>query len=108
MTDVVGPQEHLVVSTDVRDGVGMVTVAGEIDLESVGSFIDPLLAMAADGIDEFVLDVSGITFIDSTGLSALVRLTRAGRGTKVRLSRVTERLSELLRMTGLDEVIEVE
>ena len=108
MTEVMGPYDHVVIATEIRDGVAMVSVAGEIDLDSVGQFIDPLLAMAADGVSEFVLDVSGISFIDSTGLSALVRLTKAGGGTNVRLTGVTDRFAELLRMTGLDEIIVAE
>ncbi len=53
-----------------------VHLSGDLDLESAGS-----LRALAESLDpscrQVVLDLSGVTFIDSTGISALVGLHRS-------------------------------
>jgi anti-anti-sigma factor len=88
---------------------GEVTVAsitGEMDLASVPlleSLLDPL--PPSDG-SVVVLDLVGVTFLDSSGLSLLVRLNRrivAGAG-HLRLVCSAPTL-RLLRLTGMDQVL---
>jgi len=57
----------------------------------------------------FVVDVGAVTFIDSSGLGALVDLAtraRAGGGTVV-LAHPDRRILRLLELTALDRVFEV-
>jgi anti-anti-sigma factor len=61
------PLEH-----GARDGGYLVAVAGELDLASVPELRAALEAAAQSGLP-VVLDVSDVTFIDSTALGALLR-----------------------------------
>lgn len=51
------------------------------------------------------VDAAAVTFLDSSGLSVLVRLARdaAERGVPLRLVAVSPRVAELLAATGVDE-----
>jgi anti-sigma B factor antagonist len=80
------------------------TVAGELDLASVELFLSQARA-ALDG-SVLTLDCAGLTFIDSTGLGALVRLREEarGRGSDVVLTRVPSQVSRILDLTGLSQI----
>ena len=58
-------------------------LTGEIDLNTTRELTAPLGELVGVATDAAVIDVSGVTFIDSTGLGALVktseRLRRDGR-----------------------------
>ena len=63
----------------VRRVDGRVAVTGEIDLSSALRFTDDVLA-AADGTSGTLeLDLSGVTFMDSSGLQALITVVQAVR-----------------------------
>jgi len=53
----------------------------------------------------FTIDLSGVTFIDSSGLAMLVRIRRAATdaGMDLRLAGTPPRVRQLLEITGLDE-----
>ncbi len=90
--------------TSSIDGVPVVSVVGEIDLKSA----DTLRVELGDGLATagpfVVVDLSEVTFIDSSGLKALEdsRQRAAVAGTSVALACGQERLIRLLRITGLD------
>ncbi|HSD80565.1 MAG TPA: STAS domain-containing protein, partial [Solirubrobacteraceae bacterium] len=60
----------------------LIAVSGEIHVSTAPEFSHLLNAAIGEGKDQVVLDLSGVEFIDSTGLSVLLnglrRVTRAG------------------------------
>lgn len=82
-----------------RDADGALILAGEID-----SYTAPDLAerLAADPPVE-VLDVAGVTFIDSSGLRVLVEVhqARAARGSRLVLRAPSAPVQRLLEISGL-------
>src|SRR4051812_19022257 len=82
-----------------RDDAGALVLAGEID-----SYTAPDLAerLAADPPTE-VVDVAGVTFIDSSGLRVLVEAhqTRAARGSRLVLRAPSVAVQRLLEISGL-------
>ena len=54
------------------DGIPVVTVAGEIDMSNAGRFRDAL-GLAAASVDggSFVVDLTGVEYLDSAGVHAL-------------------------------------
>ncbi len=57
---------------------------------------------------EIVVDLSGVDYLDSSGLGALVGLYISARraGTAVKLVKLNDRIAELLRLTKLATVFE--
>jgi anti-anti-sigma factor len=62
---------HLVVSHSAQGGAQVVELTGELDLESIYELDDALAAVDLAGI--VCLDLSGVEFMDSTGLAGIVR-----------------------------------
>lgn len=82
-------------------------VSGEIDAHSV-SVVDAALA-EADPTSEIALDLSDVSFIDSSGLRALVaahKRTEAAGGGLV-LVGPSQPVLRLLGLTGLDQVLAI-
>ncbi|RLK62172.1 STAS domain-containing protein [Actinokineospora cianjurensis] len=85
-----------------------ITVTGELDTHTSVEFKRVLLALA-DNHDEVVVDLAGLEFIDSSGLSAFIAAHKRTlvRGNRVLLDRVPGFLSRILAITGLAEIIHV-
>lgn len=84
-------------------------VDGEIDMASAEEVVaqaDQLLRHAKRG-DLLVIDVANLQFIDSSGLSALVRIRRSAemRDIATVLRGVPAHLATLLRVSGLDALL---
>lgn len=59
----------------------VVTAAGEIDLTNAEWLRDALLSALNAGASALVVDLTATTFIDSAGVTALVRASRPARAT---------------------------
>jgi anti-sigma B factor antagonist len=87
-------------------GGGLVTLAGEIDLTTILDVRKALEAAAVAGEGVVVVEMSGVTFIDSSGLNELVRPTHDGHVVIIRGA--TSFARHLFEITGLDVVLKVE
>jgi len=96
----------LSVHSTVEQGTGIVAVAGEIDLATVGGLREAISKHLTEGRAHLVVDLSAVTFIDSTGLGVLVgaakKVTGAG---SVGLVCTEPRVLRLLTVTGLSRVL---
>lgn len=89
------------------DGESVLHVAGEIDMATAPAFRDAALQAIVDNGPSLTLDLSGVTFMDSTGLHVLVatyRRVRVHAGTFT-LRDTPDIVRKLLRVTGLDELL---
>ena len=99
----VGEEFSLHVEEDTGDGV-VVRVRGEVDVVSSPPLYECLKNL---GDRQMVtVDLSGVTFLDSSGLSALVVTCRAreSAGGELVLRGVKPAQMKLFELTGLDEV----
>jgi anti-anti-sigma factor len=64
---------RLSIQTSVRDERHLIVLGGELDIGSAAVFEATLAEACAAGAREVVLDMGGVEFIDSSGLSAIVR-----------------------------------
>ena len=104
------PTADFDVTTEVGDGRATVSVSGEVDVYTAPQLRDRLYSVIADGARLVVLDVSAMTFIDSTGLGVIVgalkRLREADGDLTLRSpSRSTRKVLEI---TGLFRILNVE
>ena len=85
------------------EGSVLVTAAGELDLHTCSAFQDVLTTARGRRPARLVVDLSEVTFIDSTALAALVMVQR---GMQRPLDVVVTRphLRRILVVTGLDTV----
>lgn len=90
------------------DGLDVVVV-GEMDIDTAPELRSRLLA-AVRAHDLVILDLGGVTFIDSQGLSVLLRVNAEARaaGSVLRLGRASARVRQLLELTSLTSVFLLE
>jgi anti-sigma B factor antagonist len=88
-----------------RDGATRLRPEGELDMSTVDD-IEPLLRQALeDGARRIVVDLRGLSFMDSTGITLLTRWNNASArdGFDLVLVQGHERIARLFTLTGLDE-----
>lgn len=78
-----------------------IAVRGEIDLSNVQQFREHISAGLADDAEIVVLDLTEVSFIDSSGLNALL-YAKAQDGSRLRVI-PSPALLHLLAITGLHE-----
>ncbi|GAA0965217.1 STAS domain-containing protein [Actinocorallia libanotica] len=85
----------------------VLTVAGDLDLHTSDLFDERIAAAVRPGITDVVLEMSQVSFCDSTGLSALIILFRRlnAEGGHLALAAPPDRLFRLLQMTGIHQLI---
>ena len=86
----------------IRVKEGRVVVSGEIDGYSAPALAEVLREFGRSQ-DQIRLDLSGVTFIDSSGLHALLRLRDALPVLHVVV--VSARVARLLEMTGTTDLV---
>ena len=96
-------------SRDVN-GVEIVKLEGKITIGSGDSQLREVISNAiSGGKNKILLDMSGVTTIDSSGIGELVGsyTTVTNRGGKLKLLHLPAKLNELLHVTQLITVFEV-
>jgi anti-sigma B factor antagonist len=89
--------------------VVVVTVNGDITLGSGGVGLrDKVRSLIDQGHKKLVLDLSGVSYMDSSGLGELVHVyaTMKNKGGSLKLVGLTRRISDLLTITKLVTVFE--
>jgi len=91
-----------------KDGdTGVVSVAGDFDVAAAARVEGALGSLEDATTRVIVLDLRGVTFLDSTGLrtvtSADARARRDGR--ELRIVRGREQVQKLLHVTGMDKIL---
>ena len=100
---------RLEVATAVDRSGATVVVRGELLQETATVFADTVAELAADHtVQRVVVDLSSTSFMDSTGLGALVSLRNQVlvRGGRFALVRPRDRVFRLFELTRLDSVFE--
>lgn len=91
------------------DGVRVVALAGELDFLSASDLGARLSGMRGEKDNPVVIDVSGLTFIDSTGLNVLVAGAQAIQATSsVVVAGASKHVSRVFEIVRLDETVRVE
>jgi len=94
----------LKVRTVSTDGPAVVTVQGEVDMVTAPEFRTLLLQSAAESAGPLLLDLSGVTYMDSSGVGTMVYLKREieRRGRQLVLVGLPPRVRGVLEITHLD------
>jgi anti-anti-sigma factor len=93
--------------TRVEAGViPVVYLSGEIDLDSAETF-RWVVGESLKGVDEAIIDLAGVKFIDSSGTGLLVRLTLDFRaqGNELRIRHVPPPVAEVFAMMKVRQLI---
>ena len=99
------------VTLDPGDNSEAATVAliGEIDAAAADAVSSVLLEAAATGRPQ-IIDLAGVTFIDSSGLNALLRARNVAVGERIdfRLHNAPASMRRMMNLTGLSALLDDE
>lgn len=95
------------VSTREEGGRVVVAAIGEVDVFTAPALDAELTRLTHDGRTSIVVDLSRVDFLDSTGLSVLVKTLKRVRESDGSLDVVVtvDRVAKVFRLTGLDQLI---
>jgi anti-sigma B factor antagonist len=102
------PDEAVEPSFSVSTSDDGLSVRGEVDVATAPRLAEALREAASASSGDVTVDVSGVTFMDSTGLSALVEARRGLGDRRLVLSGASPMLLRLLEITGLADVFVIE
>lgn len=98
------------IGTELAGDLGRVTVTGEVDLVEAQRLQRAVLDLVDGGARELVVDLSGVSFMGSTGLGALVvghnRLLEEGGSLTLR--NPSKAVRRVLEITSLDQVLPID
>ena len=105
-----GPRQRFATATaQLGNGTAVVSVMGELDRATVPAFDRTLLDVTEAGTGEVIVDLTCCSFLDSSGLRALVatreRLERSDRSLALVLSNPI--VMRVFQLTGFDEWFQI-
>jgi anti-sigma B factor antagonist len=84
-------------------------VSGEVDIQSCDALRDAGVRLALESPAGLVIDLAGVTFMDSSGMSALVSIRRAAISSNVPLilRAPSGRVRRILQHTGMLQAFDI-
>jgi anti-sigma B factor antagonist len=101
--------EILDVMSEDRDGLVHVALVGELDLSTVAKVQEELRRVEAASPATLVVDLSKLTFLDSTGLRCIVTADERARseGRRIVIVRGPDAVQRVFAITRLEERLEM-
>ena len=92
-----------------RDGAPVIRVTGEVDLYSSPKLREALLKAIPKAVEEVGIDLSGVTYMDSSGVATLVEGLKASGQKNARFVLVTpsQAVMKVLQLSRLDSVFDI-
>jgi anti-anti-sigma factor len=99
----------LEVDSEERDGLVRVALRGELDLSTVGKLQEELRRVEEGGPSLMVLDLSKLSFLDSTGLRCVITASERARedGRRFVVVKGPDAVHRVFAITRLDERLEI-
>ncbi len=100
---------NLKMSTRMVDGITIVDCTGRIVFGEESALLRETVKKLLEQTKQIVLNLGGVTYIDSGGLGTLVGLYTSARNVNgnVKLANLTKRVGDLLQVTKLVTVFDV-
>lgn len=101
-----GPVELSIETSSDPDVGPTIGLSGELDSSNVSQLERTVSAILAERPERVVFDLSGLRFMDSAGISVLVRL--AGEVNSVQIRDPSPIVRRVIEVTGLNGILQVE
>lgn len=97
------------ITTRDEDGAKVLLLSGKLDASNSSDLVNVFEPLLKDGHRKFIIDLQEITFIDSAGLSALVKLYKKTRGQSARLwlAAPQDQVRRVFQLTRLDRAFDI-
>ncbi len=98
------PSPGLEIRVEADDANYVLWLSGELDLVSAGMLETRIAELCTDGAGRIVLEMSGLEFMDSTGLRALLTSQElcGVNSCQLLIGEMSTQVSRLLELSGLE------
>ena len=94
-----------VVQVREEDGTTIICLSGDLDMTSIRQ-VSGAIDAALDGRrGRVIVDASGLTYLDSSGVALMVRVSQMAQEVQVR--NPTPIVRRLIQLTGLSEILRI-
>lgn len=100
---------NISIETHEKDHLTTVDISGEIDAYTAPKLREALFHLAEKKEPVIIINLSGVTYMDSTGLGVFVGVfknVRSNNG-QLRLLGLSNRLIRLFEITGLSKIMDI-
>jgi anti-sigma B factor antagonist len=90
----------------IEDGVAVVAPTGRLDVAGAPTLKDAISEVLKNGRARVVIDMEGVSFVDSTGLGSVIAALKQIRSSEgdLRLAAPNQQVRVVLELTTLDRV----
>ncbi|MET9068975.1 STAS domain-containing protein [Streptosporangium sandarakinum] len=98
--------------TEVRScepGTALLVLTGDLDYDTAAELVAAAQEVLGGGVSRLDLDLSGLDFVDSSGLAALINVHNVAREQEagLRIVALTSYLRHLFQVTALNHIFEL-
>jgi anti-sigma B factor antagonist len=97
----------LTIESEAHSDAYVIRIIGELDLGGCPELESALQEAEGAQMPRIIVDLEGLTFIDSVGLGTILKASRrsASAGNRLQITRGRGQPAEILRLTGLEKVL---
>ena len=97
------------IEVEEKEGYRIVSPVGELDIYTVPLFRKVVLKLEGDRRHDLILDLTRVTFIDSSGLGSLIEIFQKVQAAEGEIAYVVDnpRILKIFRLVDLDRVFPV-
>ena len=96
-------------SSHASNGHTILAVSGEVDLSTSPELDEAVVGAIAEGLNHLTIDLANVSFLDSSGLSVIIKALKRSREISAQFDVVAanERVLKVFAITGLDSVVTI-
>ena len=100
----------MIQEVDVKENQVLISFSGSIYVEEAARIRSNLIEYIEKGHKNFIIDLGGVDYIDSSGLGTLVNIHRRSmqKGGSLVITGIHGLVKELFEMTRLDTVLDIQ
>lgn len=90
------------------DNISILKISGDITLYNAGELKQKINQLMSEGVLRIVLDLSGVAFIDSSGIGAMisVKTLLKKKGGDIKLSNAGDTVKSVFTLTRLNQIFD--
>ncbi len=97
------------ISEDKKDGLMVVSVEGEINIDTSPQLRKAFDRYSKEGINKVIIDCKGLFYIDSSGLATLIELLQRLKKSngELKICGLSEKVKSVFEITKLDKLFDI-
>ncbi|WP_078429412.1 STAS domain-containing protein [Alkalihalobacterium alkalinitrilicum] len=101
---------NLEIRQETKGNMHLLRLSGEVDAFTAPKLREVLIPLTEESGMKIIVDLADVDYIDSTGLGIFIGALKSTHNyeSHIQLQGLSSRLQRLFKITGLDEVIDIE